>query len=316
MLIHNPFDDIPVLAVLDPEEIAARLRTAGEAELGSRIAKKLAEPPSEAISFALGSSKMWWWPFADRETSVWLHAAHVFGHISPAPPGDGALPIRPAGAVQPDKSLKRDRINIRLDRLRIKAYPGGGVHRVLLDFNAQNQVAGATEDLHFNATFRVPEGEHAGVVGHPIFLGLNVGDEGVAFRCLTVNVKNDEDEALLGFLESGPLQRGLELAATAQPAIGPLSQLALALTKSLAKRHQNVPVQEFYLGLDFTDIPTGARLAEGSYVAVQVPDSSETVWDWSDWEYHRSKGQIVKKSDATKVIPYNYLVFGVSRANS
>ena len=33
--------------------------------------------------------------------------------------------------------------------------------------------------------------------------------EGVVFRCLTVNVKNEDDEALLGFLESDIFKAGL-----------------------------------------------------------------------------------------------------------
>jgi hypothetical protein len=315
MSVFNCFDDLPVLAGRGPEELAAYLHAVGEADLGSAVEAVLAAPPQGAISFSPSAGKAWWWPFPEREPPAWLHAAHVFGHLAPAPPGDEPLPIRYAGSIQPDATLRKARINIRLDRLRIKAYPGGGTHRILLDFNAQNQVAERTEDLHFNATFRVPEGEHAGVVGHPIFLGLNVGDEGIAFRCLTVNVKNDEDEAFLGFLESGALQRGLELATTAQPALGPLSQIALGLTKALAQRHRNVPVQEFYLGLDFGNIVTGARLAEGSYVAVQVPEIVGTVWDWSEWEYHRTKGQVVRKNDPTQAIPYNYLIFSVSRFN-
>jgi hypothetical protein len=58
--------------------------------------------------------------------------------------------------------------------------------------------------------------------------------------------------------------------------------LALLVTKAIARRHRNVPVQEFYLGLDFGSTATGARLAEGSYLAVQVPEAVQTVWDWEE----------------------------------
>ena len=68
-------------------------------------------------------------------------------------------------------------------------------------FAAQNQAAEGVEHLHFNAAYRVREGEHAAVLGDPIFVGLRVGPEGLAFRCFTVNVKNDQDEAFLGFLD-------------------------------------------------------------------------------------------------------------------
>jgi hypothetical protein len=38
-----------------------------------------------------------------------------------------------------------------------------------------------------------------------------------------------------------------------------------------------VPVQDFYLGLDFSAIATRARLALGSYLAVQVPEARARV---------------------------------------
>jgi hypothetical protein len=192
-------------------------------------------------------------------------------------------------------------------------YPGSGTHRILFDFYAQNQVSSGIEHLHFNATYRVRENEEAAIIGYPIFVGLNVGIEGVVFRCLTVNVKNEDDEVLLGFLESDVFKSGLMLATTAQPAIAPLSSMAVALTKSIARRHKNVPVQEFYIGLDFTKMPFRARLNEGSYIAVQIPEAFERVWDWDEWVYHPKSGQVVSRDDEAKLIPYNYLVFSVSR---
>jgi hypothetical protein len=310
MMSLPQFPDLPVIARRSPADVAAYLRDVGDSKLASELQAAAQQAPQEKAAFGAAA---WWWPFGDRKPPAWLHAAHAFGYLPLTPPGDQAVALRNVGDIAPNPALRNARINIKLQRLRIKAYPGGGTHRVLLDFNARNQVPGQAEDLHFNATFRVPEGETAGVVGHPIFLGLNVGTEGVAFRCLTVNVANEEDEQFLGFLESGAFQAGLKLVTTAQPALGPLSQLALGLTKAIAGRHRNVPVQEFYLGLDFTSTPLGARLAEGSYVAVQIPESLQTVWDWADWVYQPSKGLIVRKDDASQTIPYNYLVFSVSR---
>jgi hypothetical protein len=217
------------------------------------------------------------------------------------------------GTLQLIQHSKNARIRITLNCLRVAKYPGSGMHNVLFDFYAQNQIPGNVEHLHFNATFRVQEGERAAILGYPIFVGLNVGTAGVAFKCFTVNVKNDDDEAFLGFLESDVFKAGLHLASTMQPAIAPLSGLAVGLTKTIASRHRNVPVQDFYLGLDFGDVPLQARLAEGSYLAVQIPESFQTIWDWSEWVYNPSSGQVVHKADPTQLIPYNYLVFGVSR---
>ena len=295
------FEELPVLGKMDPAQAADRLRELGDSESAAAL-----ETVRGVETF--GTRRLW--PFQDRP---WQHTSHAFGYLAPASPGSDLLPLRHAGTVEPDPSLKNSRIKITLDRLRVADYPGTGTHRILFDFYAQNQVPGSVEHLHFNAAYRVREGEQAAILGYPIFVGLNVGTQGVAFRCFTVNVKNDDDEALLGFLESDVFTAGLRLASTAQPAIAPLSEMALALTKSIAGRHRNVPVQEFHLGLDFSNIATGARLAPGSYIAVQIPENLERVWDWDDWVYHPSSGQVVNKDDPGQLIPYNYLVFGVSR---
>ncbi|MEZ4527525.1 MAG: hypothetical protein R2941_16515, partial [Desulfobacterales bacterium] len=107
------------------------------------------------------------------------------------------------------------------------------------------------------------------------------------FKCYTVNVKNESDEALLKFLDSDVFKTGLKLAKTAQPAIAPLSEMALGLTRSIAERNKNAPVQNFCMGLDFSAIPTQARLAEGSHIAVQIPEALQTMWDWQDWVYYQ-----------------------------
>lgn len=306
------FDDLTVLGELPPPEAVAKLRELGEDSAADTLEKAVAELPADDLTLsrsAAGEGVKWWWPFQDKP---WQHTAHAFGYIAPAPAGAGPLPIVDAGDFKGDATLKNSRLKITLDRLRIASYPGGGTHRVLVDFYAQNQVPEAVEHLHFNATFRVREGEHAGITGFPIFVGLNVGSEGVAFKCFTINVQNDEDEAFLGFLESDVFRSGLKLASTLQPAIAPFSAMAIGLTKSIATRHRNVAVQDFYMGLDFSDIATRARLAEGSYVAIQIPDIR---WDWKEWVYDKSSGRLVGNDGEAQLVPYNYLVFSVSRYN-
>ena len=78
------------------------------------------------------------------------------------------------------------------------------------------------------------------------------------------------------------------MATAVQPVLAPATELAFGLTKKIATRHRNVPVQNFDLGLDFGPSASGARLAEGCYVAVQIPQFFELVWDWSDWVFYRS----------------------------
>jgi hypothetical protein len=241
-----------------------------------------------------------------------MHAAHAFGFLPQKPAPGKEQQLVAAGDMEADSTLRNSRIKISLNRLRIASYPGGGTHNVLFDFYANNQVSGGSEDVHFNAAFRVEDGSEAGLVGLPIFVGLGIGSEGVSFRCFTVNVKNDEDERFLSVLDSNVFKKGLQLAATAQPAIGPLSELAVGLTKAIASRHRNVPVQSFQMGLDFTGPRMGARLAQGDYVAVQIPMELRRVWNWREWEYDPASGQILSSHDGS-YIPFNYVVFGVTK---
>jgi hypothetical protein len=71
-------------------------------------------------------------------------------------------------------------------------------------------------------------------------------------------------------------------------------------------------VQDFYLGLDFGNTRTGARLAAGSYVAVQIPESFRRIWNWAEWAYEPDSGQIVHRNDQEKLVPYNYVILGIS----
>jgi hypothetical protein len=119
----------------------------------------------------------------------------------------------------------------------------------------------------------------------------------VAFHFHTVNVKNEADETFLDFLEGDIFKSGLTLATTAQPAIAPLAGMALALTKSIAKRNRNVSVQDCYLGLDFAGTTMGARLAAGDYIAVQIPENLQRVWYWDDWVYDARAGLVVSRAD-------------------
>jgi hypothetical protein len=182
---------------------------------------------------------------------------------------------------------------------------------VLLDFYAQSQNTGGTDHLHFNATYRAQDGQHSGVIGQPIFLGVVAGPGGLALRCLTVNVKNEDDEKLIAFLDRDVFKAGLRLLKTAQPAVFPLSEMALGLITGLAKRARNVPVQDIYIGLDFGNNAGGARLAQGTYVAVQIPETRTLAWNWDEWVFDQGAGRVVLKADRSTLVPYNYLAFGV-----
>jgi hypothetical protein len=303
----NPFADLPVIARLPPEAALARLEAMGEP-------LEKAEDVEAPIAFETRRPRSLrdWLTGGPRP---WQHTAHTIGFLPAAavPGADGLLAINGVGETPPDPTLKNARVSVRLNALRVAAYPGAGIHRILFDFYARNQTEGGGEDLHFNATYRAREGESAPILGYPIFNGLSVGTEGVAFRFHTVNVKNDDDESILDFLEGDSFKAGLKLATTAQPAIAPLSSMALGVTKALAARNRNVSVQDMFIGLDFSANAMGARLAEGDVIAVQIPETLVSVWDWSLWAYDRAQGRIVDRATRRTLIPYNYVAFSVTR---
>src|SRR6185369_1042130 len=94
-----------------------------------RAAAKIRELEDGAAPVSF--SALDWLPFRER---LWASTAHAVGHLAPARPGDALLPLRPAGNIEPDASLKGARLRITLDRLRVAQYPGGGTHHILFDF--------------------------------------------------------------------------------------------------------------------------------------------------------------------------------------
>lgn len=296
---------LPVIGRLPPEVAADKLREVGEDELAQALEEGSGAAPT---SFGVLS---WLGIGGDR---AWQHTAHTIGYLAPAVgPGAGLLPVVHAASITPDEALAGARVRVTLDGLRVADYPGRGRHRVLFDFAARNQTGTGAEQLHFNATYPVREGEQAAVLGRPIFAGLRVGGEGLFLQCATVNVANEGDEALLGFLDGDAFQGGLQLLTTAQPALAPFVALTVGLTETIAKRNRNVAVQAVDLGLDFSAVAPRAKLAEGSYIAVQIPETDQSVWDWADWAYDPANGRLVSTGEPGLLIPYNYFVVSISR---
>src|SRR3989440_1898022 len=247
------FEDLPVIGSFPPEQAASKLREVGEEEAADRLERS---EGARGETFTLGERKSWW-PFQDKP---WQYTAHTFGYLASAALGSDSQAIHHIEQIAADTSLRGARVKLTLNRLRIAAYPGGGIHHVLLHVFAQNQTPGKAEPVHFNATYRVQEGQSAGVQGYPLFTGLGVGREGLTLKCRTINVRNDQDEAVLNVLESDTFKTGIHLVTTAQPVLAPFSELALELAKMIAARHRYVSVQDFNLGLDFSTVPLQGRL--------------------------------------------------------
>jgi hypothetical protein len=306
------FDDFPVAGALPPDELTVYLRQIGDNQTADKLEAAIEDADNVRGPATYRSSAAELIAGLLGYTLPWQHTAHSFGYF---PPADGMepVPLVHAGGMTADASLKNTRLNVHLQRLRVADYPGGGEHNILFDFYAQNQATGTVENLHFNATFRGREGQQVALINYPIFIGLTVGANGVAFRILTVNVSNARDDAMLKFLDSDAFKGGLKLVQAAQPALVPLSEMAYGLTRSLLEVNKDKPIQNIHMGLDFTNISGGARLAVGSYIAVQIPENLQAVWDWRDYVYNPHSGQVVSKADMTQMIAYNYLVFSVSK---
>ena len=295
---------LPLIGNLPPIEAAAKLREIGEDETADALAEAARDAPTAyGLLSRLGISHR-----------AWQYTAHAIGYLAPIDGlASGLMPIRHAANIDPDETLKGTRVKLTLDGLRIADYPGRGMHRILFDFAARNQTSQGPEQLHFNAVYRAAEGEQAAVLGRPIFVGLQVGTEGLFLQCATVNVLNEDDEKLLRFLESDAFRGGLQLLTTAQPALAPFSALVVGLTETVAARNRNVAVQAIDVGLDFSRIAPRPRLAEGSYIAVQVPETTRNVWHWQEWGYNPMNGCVVNAQQPDLLIPYNYIVVSVSR---
>jgi hypothetical protein len=297
----------PVIGALPRAEAAQMLAAAEIQEEPSSQFKTLEHAKSKSKATSGDQTQ----EFAYKNLSsgeVWRYTTHAFGFI-PAGESTGtqAVPIQHAGQITPDVSLKGAPVKVTLDRLRVAEYPGRGAHLVLFDFYAQSK---NREDIRFNQTYRIGQGQTAAIIGFPIFIGLEVGDEGVQFRCYTVNVKNESDAKLLDFMQGDVFKNGLKLVNQINPVIPVVTGFAKGITEAILSRNNNIPVQQFFMGLDFSNIQSRAKLAQGSYVVVQVPSDD---WDWSKWEYHPDTGRITTKTPPIHDIPYNYVIFSVSK---
>jgi hypothetical protein len=294
---HNlPLEEIPVIGNFSPEETARRLEAMGDLDTAAEI-RSAAGGGLEL--FGLGIAK------------PWQHTAQQVGFIGLVTEASPVmLPIQPIGNVVSDVTLKNQKINIKLDRLNISDYPGKGIHQVMVVFKAQNQLPKASEAVSFSQTYRVQHGQTAAVAGYPVFIGLNTGLAGASFELFTINVKNEDDIALLNTMNSDTFRSGLDLLSNFQPAIKPFTEIVLGVATSFLKRNENVKVQHHYLGLDFSTAALGVRLAQGNYIVAQVPSDGAIHWD--EWVFDRSTGSIVRHVDGQS-LSYNYLVFRVEQ---
>jgi hypothetical protein len=256
--------------------------------------------------------------FGKPSVPVWMGTEHTIGFIEPGAPGSPARPITHAGNIEPDLTLRGQTIRVVLERLRVWDYPGDGTHRVLVEFNGKHQTKDGSEDLTFTQTYNVNEGSEAGVAGDPIFLGLGVGENGISISCRTINLLNEQEESLLGFMDSDVFKSGLTLLKTANPAIGPMTDLAQGVVAGVLSRNKNKKAQEMRLGLDFSNLALQPKLRSGTYIVLQLPYSDPTAqwpdkFQWADWMFYPEDGRIARHDDPNQKLRYNYVAFGITK---
>lgn len=120
------FEDIKVIGESeDPEWIAAKLQQMKDPNFSEAV---------EDTNLERGSKGILEWLNLVQD-QPWMYATHKFGYIAPRKPGSmEPQPIQHPSIITADNTLKNSRINIRLDRLYIEKYPGGGTHNVMVTF--------------------------------------------------------------------------------------------------------------------------------------------------------------------------------------
>ena len=244
-----------------------------------------------------------------RPRAPYTITSSQLGFIAPVA-GESTAAIVGATVIDADPTLIGTQIKISFDAAYIYEYPGFGKHQILCEFVGKNQIRGETEALRMALRFSSTDKAKASVLGVPIFLGLTVGPNGIAFEGRSVNVKSDGDETLLEVLDTAAFKSGLSLVSSVQPGLKPLVGLVQGAVKMVASRSSNCQVHNYNLGLDFASTSTSARLRCGSYVVAQVNDEE---WNWDDFEWDRGSDALRrKKTRGDKAIDFNYMVISVS----
>lgn len=242
-------------------------------------------------------------------TAAWKHSGAVIGFINPNQDvATGLFSIQSAAGIQQDASLIGQSIKISLDCFYVHSYPGFGAHDVLFEFGGKNQVTTVVEDVRHPLKFQVSDGGAASVAGTPIFLGLNVDRNGVAFEGRTINVSSRDDQDIINLFDSNTFKTGLTLINTAQPALKPYSALAITAITAIASRSKNAQVHNFNLGLDFGNNPTSCKLRHGSYLVIQ----SDNPIDLNNYRWNRDTARLQHFSGVNAPVEFNYLIIGVS----
>lgn len=205
-------------------------------------------------------------PFVTNDQ--WANSGAAIGFIAEGSSSANELEIVSATSMEPDEALRGTSLKITLDRFYVHNYPGVGRHKILCEFTWRNQADSKSEEMRFALTTEANDRSPAPLQSLPIFVGVNLGKDGLSFEGRTINIKNGGMEMLVEALDNPAFKEGLGLLTTVQPALVPFAQLAKGVVSTIEKQGQNKQVFSFGLGLDFSNTATAAKLRLGSYVVV------------------------------------------------
>ncbi len=292
--MNDDFEEGASLAFEPEEAIAAYLDDIEDLEAAAALRRKVVR--GQSIASLLG-----------LEYAI---SAHHYGYISESE--TGRAPIVPATSVKPDPDLVNTAVKVTLEKFYVESYPGIGRHTILLEVLGRNQAGSEAEDLRFTSVVEANDRDSVAIAGIPLFVGLRVPPDGIAFKGRTIGLRSSGDAMIVDALKSGAFQSGMKLLGHVQPVIPQFVQLAAGVTAGLAKRRLNKQIQTFQLGLDFSDQSTAPSLRLGAYVVVQAPDDGS--WSWSDWIYDFDRSNVVHAETGNQA-PYNTMVFRISKSH-
>lgn len=279
---------------LPPDSLAAMLQSLGYS-------------PAEARSAAVVSLA------SSSPDRFWQTRNHLYGYLPPRVAGDsGTTSLTNAFDLDTsDETLSGTPMRLTIDRVKVKKYPGKGLHHIAFFCSVRTQVASDVDIVRYSVGYTAREGDEVAAVGITMFDGAKISNSYLNLKCNTTNVDTKKDKTFFSILSRNAFSQGLQLLSTAQPALEPLSTLIEGVKNDLEGQRKGIVVQDFEIGLDLAQTSTRIKLREGSYIVVQIPPAEAGAWKWEDWEF--SGGRFRKKNDPTSLIEYNYIVVGVSK---
>ncbi|MBR9765703.1 MAG: hypothetical protein GYB53_19820 [Rhodobacteraceae bacterium] len=292
------FGSVQQMSDLPDDRLFEQLRILNEEEVLASLRDADSRKPAD--TFGPGSDLVDWLIYPFRNVT------NLIGFF------DRPGPLRSASDA-PDPLEPGESVRLLLDRLHVHRYPGLGPHDILFEGTiAWDSLKKEGSKSHFARQLSVRSGA-AAIGGWPLFSELIVPERGITLAFQTINLSSRLDKALSDALGSKEFEQGLKLVGGAMPAVAQVSTLVRGLIEWAAAQSGNCAVQQVDIGLDARNPGApGARLAEGSYVFLQVPQAVADVWHFDQWKWSSETNTIVSYENGQPLVA-NHFIVSVSR---